>query len=108
MAAKRAAAGGRNDPPRVVSSVLPVVDAAAARLARHATGLVAAQLRRRTRPHHPRRSRRDGMSAAEKLPVWLTEQEAADYCRCCLKSFRRMQLPASNSGGRKVYNRASL
>jgi hypothetical protein len=48
------------------------------------------------------------MSAAEKLPVWLTEQEAADYCRCCLKSFRRMGLPASNSGGRKVYHRANL
>ena len=50
------------------------------------------------------------MGAAEKLPVsdWLTEPEAAEYCRCSVAGFRNMRLPASNSGGRKVYHRGSL
>lgn len=50
------------------------------------------------------------MGAAEKRPdtPWLTEQEAALYCRCSLWSFRQMNLPAQNSGGRKVYHRTTL
>lgn len=48
------------------------------------------------------------MGAAERLPEWLTEQEAADYCRCSLWAFRRMRLAARDSGGRKVYHRRSL
>lgn len=39
---------------------------------------------------------------------WLREPEAAQYCGCCLSSFRLMGIPASNSGGRKVYYRATL
>lgn len=39
---------------------------------------------------------------------WLTEAEAAEYCRCSLWAFRRMGLPANNSGGRKVYFRETL
>ena len=52
--------------------------------------------------------------AVEKPPKasfctpWLTEPEAAEYCRCSLRAFRHMRLPAQNSGGRKVYNRANL
>jgi hypothetical protein len=48
------------------------------------------------------------VSAAERLPVWFTEREAAEYCRCSFRAFRDMRLPAQNSGGRKVYNRATL
>lgn len=46
----------------------------------------------------------------ESLPAadWMSEQEAADYCCCSLTNFRKMTLPAYNSGGRKVYHRASL
>jgi len=39
---------------------------------------------------------------------WLTEKEAAEYCRCSLWAFRAMYLPAQNSGGRKVYHRDLL
>lgn len=39
---------------------------------------------------------------------WLTEKEAAEYCRCSLWAFRAMHLPAKNSGGRKVYHRDLL
>ena len=39
---------------------------------------------------------------------WLTEAEAAEHCRGSLWAFRRMGLPAKDSGGRKVYNRESL
>ena len=50
------------------------------------------------------------MGAAETLPVpdWMTEDEAAEYCRCSKWAFRKMRLPANNSGGRKVYHRATL
>jgi hypothetical protein len=40
--------------------------------------------------------------------TWLLEAEAAEYCRCSLWAFRKMGIPAKNSGGRKVYSRASL
>ena len=40
--------------------------------------------------------------------TWLTEPEAAEYCRCSLWSFRRMRLPAKDAGGRKVYKRETL
>lgn len=39
---------------------------------------------------------------------WLTEPEAATYARCSLWAFRKMRLPAYDSGGRKVYHRATL
>lgn len=39
---------------------------------------------------------------------WLLEAEAAEYCRCSLRSFQRMGLPANDAGGRKVYSRQSL
>ena len=39
---------------------------------------------------------------------WLTEPEAADYARCSVWAFRKMRLPAKDSGGRKVYSRRSL
>jgi len=39
---------------------------------------------------------------------WLTESEAADYCRCSLWAFRKMGLHAYNSGGRKVYFRDAI
>src|SRR5690606_41119454 len=49
-------------------------------------------------------------AVSESLPVpdWLTEAEAATYCRCSLWAFRKMRLDAKDSGGRKVYHRASL
>ncbi len=40
--------------------------------------------------------------------AWMYEAEAAEYCRCSVWALRKMRLPASNSGGRKVYNRARL
>lgn len=46
-------------------------------------------------------------SLANKSP-WLTEPEAAEYCRCSVWAFRNMHLPAKNSGGRKVYHRDML
>lgn len=44
----------------------------------------------------------------QRFDSWLTESEAAQYCRCSLWAFRKMGLPASNSGGRKVYFRETL
>lgn len=45
----------------------------------------------------------------QHIPVdWLTESEAATYCRCSEWSFRRMRLPAYNAGGRKVYHRSTI
>ena len=41
-------------------------------------------------------------------PSWFTEAEAAEYCRCSIRAFRGMRLPAQNSGGRKVYHRDAL
>ena len=47
---------------------------------------------------------------SEQLPVsdWMLEPEAAEYCRCSVWAFRKMRIQAKNSGGRKVYHRASL
>lgn len=39
---------------------------------------------------------------------WFTEAEAAEYARCSLWAFRRMGIPAKDSGGRKVYHRSSI
>ena len=47
-------------------------------------------------------------SETKRFDSWLTEAEAAEYCRCSLWSFRKMGLPAHNSGGRKVYFRETL
>lgn len=47
------------------------------------------------------------MGAAESHD-WLLEAEAAEHCRCSLWAFRKMGLPANDSGGRKVYSRQSL
>ena len=47
-------------------------------------------------------------STGQRSHSWLTEAEAAQYCRCSLWAFRKMGLPASNSGGRKVYFRETL
>lgn len=49
-----------------------------------------------------------GVAMAASDSPWLYEGEAAEYCRCSTSSLREMRLPASDSGGRKVYHRASL
>lgn len=45
---------------------------------------------------------------APSTATWLTESEAADYCRCSLRAFQNMGLPAQDAGGRKVFHRPSL
>lgn len=53
-------------------------------------------------------SKTDPAAAFAVNSPWLTEAEAAEYCRCSVWSFRNMRLPAKNSGGRKVYHRSTL
>ena len=50
----------------------------------------------------------DGPACRSLNSPWLTEPEAAEYCRCLDWAFRNMRFPAKNSGGRKVYPRDTL
>ena len=40
--------------------------------------------------------------------TWLTVPEAAEHCRCSVRAFLNMHLPANDAGGRKVYHREAL